>query len=1207
MEEELEQWPGTVVTPEEVAGTDEEEQQWPGQALDPELQALLERNPDITITGDNIDDPRVPVGGSLALDVTEQVRAAGQEQQGPRDYEYYWGNDMPDVDFMTRLSAGLADLSDFLQGVERPPNEAQQARDEADAAANALMEEYRAYYEDAPTAEDYGMDIPGVVEFTGSMNDIRLDVRLNPTGEEGEISVEYNRIPNPDSSAGTRILEQTFNNLYQEFGGLLTEGAILSESELDRRVPDYEPTGAESLFTDLLSFGLPAFGAERATRTALTGLRLANQATRTGRWVGALGGVSGASIAEAIMSGPDSETMIFTPEMVAEAFKIDDPQRAEDMSMLLDGMLLNGTFDGFVYLAGRAAGFVGERFRGARAIFDPQYLRDRSERAALLGIVTSLDPERVVNGQTLGLETLSNRQMPRALTNLAAVLEANSQTIVRIGETVEEVPLDTVNAISRGAAEYIRATYPQLRRGMSDAEWDAFVQAEAVNMTERMIGIARSQEGNAVVRQGIMGMSDAVDRAITGEANRLLEPTELVENPLGAATNTLVDQRNADIAAATADLGTAEELLAQTQRAIGTAVENDPFIQTLLEQQNPLRFFDNAAETEQLREMLGEELFQQFRNGWRAVEDAYAAIPNVPIDTEAFVDSVNAVVQEANILDSSGARTRQILGQIYRAVQPQAALDEAGEVVFESVEELVDRLDGQIGFQDLYRVRQRVSQMIGDTSDPAIAARLRELSQSITDAEDGQLAFVMRSGDPEAAQAAEFADMLYMEQRSRFYNSEPMRQFSELAEARNVGVNTPTDPAFLQRGEADLNAQSVRDILPTTLSDQTGYLFETLRQAFDNPATRRQLDASVADLYVAEGTRRLVAALRNNDGQTADLIIQSFQEQARVLRETNNPLFQQLEEAAQRVERMQAELGSDALVADALVAEARQQLEQAQNTIVSRFVRDRFPELATSSPQAVVTTMLSSADAGDQIAELMAQIDRLPEVQREATRQAFQGAILRSLRDRVFGSSPIGIVEGGTSVNVRAGNLQAITDEVRSSVLEGVRQAFPDSPEIVEGISQALTTLTDTTAPSRLRLAVTGSPTAANLGVRETVSTAILFSLGYMNPTAAAARRVTSEVVDRFEARGRQHAVDTVAGIIAAPQEFAALARAIARRENPSVLRQLQGAFLEAVVDGFRYEIRTPEGDLMNDTAEMWEDLLNSFMSEGNVPEGFEE
>jgi hypothetical protein len=127
----------------------------------------------------------------------------------------------------------------------------------------------------------------------------------------------------------------------------------------------------------------------------------------------------------------------------------------------------------------------------------------------------------------------------------------------------------------------------------------------------------------------------------------------------------------------------------------------------------------------------------------------------------------------------------------------------------------------------------------------------------------------------------------------------------------------------------------------------------------------------------------------------------------------------------------------------------------------------------------------------------------------------------------------------------------------------------------VAGIEAALNGMNAQTSITRLRINQTGSPTAANTGIRDSVSTAILFSLGYMNPKAAAARRLTSEQVERIEAAAEQSSKETVAMILAAPEQFGRLARAVANKEDPSVLGDLRRVFTAAAKNGLRYAGRT--------------------------------
>ena len=185
------------------------------------------------------------------------------------------------------------------------------------------------------------------------------------------------------------------------------------------------------------------------------------------------------------------------------------------------------------------------------------------------------------------------------------------------------------------------------------------------------------------------------------------------------------------------------------------------------------------------------------------------------------------------------------------------------------------------------------------------------------------------------------------------------------------------------------------------------------------------------------------------------------------------------------------------------------------------------------------------------------------------------------------------------------GALQAITDETANSVLSGVRAAFKDKPEVVEGVEFALSELGTTNSYSRLKIARAGSDTAANAGVRDAVSTGILFAFGYMNPTAAAARRLSKAQVDQLERMAEQTRQNAMVAILAAPEEFAYLARAVARKEVPSELDLARNIFLDAAKAGLRYQIRVNPSDAS--IYGMTLSALESLIGAGQQPEGFEE
>jgi hypothetical protein len=1154
-----------------------------------ELEAFLLRN-NITLTGEEPSSNLQAVpGGGIAVDVTAPISAA-TESDGTLDYEAIYGASPEKPSFGSRITAGIQNLSESLGNTDLPPSP-QQTEMAQYEAANALFEaEILEGYEKFPTVAELGSSSTDDLDLIGGDN-VRVFPRV-VTDDEGNVVTEYVRIPPPDSTMWTRILGQAGRDVFQQFAGLATEGAVLRESEIEQRILDYETEGFEELATDILSFGFPAIAAERLGRGAgglIAAGRSTNLATRvnnTAKWVGAS---IGASYAEAVMSTEGDEGMIFTPEQVAELFRIENPEDAASAALIFDGMVFNGIFDGAMAVLGGASRFVGDRVSGVR-LLSQDYRRRASETQAILGAFNVIDP--MLNGSNF-----SRNELVRNMRSLATVLDANSERLVRVGQSQGEVPLDTVTAVMDGATQYIRATRVGQRRaqGMNDEQWEEYVQTEANMMVERTIRLARTRQGAAEVASASASMLEGTGRVLDTEVARLGGTADNVSE----GADNLVNQYNEDVLRRQRNLDAANQDVANLEARIGTAVSDDEFVRDLISAQDPIRFFDDRAEVERLRGLLGDELVDEYRTAWQSVNDAYAAIDNVPIDTEMFIGDVNRVVRDANLLDASGGQTKRILGEIYRAVQPQQSLDAAGDMVIETADELLERLDGQIGFQDLYRVRQRLSNMIGETNDPAIRSRLTELKGSITDANTGQLGFVLNSGDDAAAAAAQAADDLYIRTKSRFDSTEPMRRLSALARERSAGFNTPNPDGFTPRGQGDVDAFVTGQLPPTLASDPSFSLFRSLREAFP-PEKQAMLDEVVGGHLIATGTSALATALRNNDNQTADLILSSFSEQAKTLRETGNPLYRELEEAAARIESIQKGLGSELEKARLIADQAQAMMVRSEDRIVSRFLDPNAPGQALSNPIQIVNNLISGANGPSDVQALMGRINALPPGEREATRSAFQGAILRSVREQVFTATPISV--GATDVAL--GRVRSINSETANSVLQSVRTAFPDEPEVVEGLQGALDFLQQGSIPPRLRVARAGSDTEPNRQLSQAVSTTILATLGYMNPGAATARRLTSGPVAAIEKQMDDTVNQTVAVILSAPREFAALLKAEASNQSPRVINEATKLFFAAAADGIRYQVRTDFNEFyMNVGMSVDQAMENMF----DIPEGFEE
>ena len=145
------------------------------------------------------------------------------------------------------------------------------------------------------------------------------------------------------------------------------------------------------------------------------------------------------------------------------------------------------------------------------------------------------------------MATLDKRSFAEGMRNLSNILDANSEIYVQVGQSGRTIPVDTVNALRQGLAkdakQYILATYPKARRGMTDAEFDEFVERKANDMVERTISLARGSQANEVLRQQQADMLTNVGGVIETEAKRV-NPEGI---PINQTAESLVDQRQGQI------------------------------------------------------------------------------------------------------------------------------------------------------------------------------------------------------------------------------------------------------------------------------------------------------------------------------------------------------------------------------------------------------------------------------------------------------------------------------------------------------------------------------------------------------------------------------------------------------------------------------------------------------------------------------------
>ena len=245
-------------------------------------------------------------------------------------------------------------------------------------------------------------------------------------------------------------------------------------------------------------------------------------------------------------------------------------------------------------------------------------------------------------------------------------------------------------------------------------------------------------------------------------------------------------------------------------------------------------------------------------------------------------------------------------------------------------------------------------------------------------------------------------------------------------------------------------------------------------------------------------------------------------------------------------------------------------------------------------------SLVSGDNAANNVKDLVEQIKTLPAGEREASMAALQSTLLNIVKDAAYTVTPSDAA--GRTVESLAG-AKRLTNERASGILAATAAAFPDDPFMEETLRQALGSLSDMSIASRMKIAKAGSDTAANLGIRDSVSTGILFAFGYMNPTAAAARRITAAQVEAMEKLGKEEQKRIITTALAAPEELAALARAISLGAEEGTLIKLQSEFLKASERTLRYQVRVgPEP--ADKTAEQTDNMLGNVVD--TIGRGFD-
>jgi hypothetical protein len=1042
---------------------------------------------------------------------------------------------------------------------------------------------------------------------------------LPVTGDEtiADYRMEKVLIPDPvlDASAFNRVIEQSARNLYQEFGGLLTEGAILEESEFAASRPDLDQAGGEDLATSILTLAAPVGAAQKLVKytgrfvkylgSGLKSSEIGKASTVTANSIGT-------AIAEAIVSSEGDEGLVVKGSKVSEYLPLSDAA-AEDVAMVVDSMIINGAMDGLLSILVGSGRFLLNKTSAGVKLANKKALETAVRDGTVLEVVKYLDPEFV---------NLNPVEMKLRLRALAGVLNDNRVINLSLGDATKAIDTDTTNAIMMGSEAYIRETRAGMKDKLSEAEFEQFVMDEAAKMSTSMIGLFRSQQSNPLVQAGADRIPDEIGEFMAETAGNLAGEGRTIDQAAQGLAEDVVRQSDVTVAGITAK---ADDVARQTDEILAaqaTVVEDNPIVQDLIVENtgNYGLFNTNNAEVRQeLTDIVASEGYAVFKSTMDQVDAAYKALPEASIDAELLRNQLLEVTRAADALDGSGGRAAAVLRDVFEGFSPQRVgtrtdpIPVAGEAsssaILETPDQVIERITQEVSFKDLYNLKARLASVIDSyRNDPTIQRRLIEFRNHITDADTGQLAHVIATSEEGVSAAYKAADDKYKLAMSTFTNSEPIQRLTDkMQDVRRFDTERGQIPGAFGRNEPDMVLGSDQ-FVDEVVGDQTGTLMSQLSSMLSSVRPDTELNGAFRDLFRAQAANALRDAVQSGAAKGSDtpenLLFEAFRpvrEQLQALGDTD--LLNDMTEAYEQIQKTYGNLGDIKLANDELIKSYGEDILRAQEGIVGMLIDTPgkpnptgvFGPVAstpTSSARNKLAGIMGSENSENRIKELMDKIAILPDqFQRDQAIDALKAISLENIGTRLIGASPTAMKSGTKARgNVSLGAVKKLGEDEASNLLKSINVVYGQDSQMSDAIIDLVNVMYDTSIPSRLRASQAGSDTIINAArdsnIRDAVSTAILLTAGYMNPTAAMLRRMTSVPVAEAEQLQKTVAAHTLATIVANRKQFEKMLKSIADGNEPSakeIAMKIAAETGNQSVLGLRYEFRVQEEDVFGE------------------------
>jgi hypothetical protein len=942
-----------------------------------------------------------------------------------------------------------------------------------------------------------------------------------PFSDEISLKDAADEFNNPDAKVSN--FDKVAMGLGESFGATVEAGAAVAEKAGVEGAMDAVGDLVVNVDTDdsfvdtLLTDAVPAAAAAIGTGGAVAGMTVVQKAPLLIR---ALATTVPAEVAASLGTSTDEGTLLLGEDAslmpIAKGLDLGDEEAdavlEQRFNTMVEGMFMNSVIGG-VLPAGAKIGELGMKF----TLF-PIY-------AAVVGgnAMEKRIYERIAN-QLIDINANSSpEQIVAARQAIAKIVDENKEVIVPMLNKLEEdkkVVLDTTSALLRGVdnpedvARISGVRAGQIQKG-SRAQ-------QTIAASERP-----QAELQADMEQFLQRVGGETDQARVGAMGDAAE--ELAEEARG-----MVDDVSLTASAAQADFDSAaEEVVRRIQ-------ESDVELSGQISKLEDLTGTEIVSGQQASFEAVRDGLIDAQESMTKTKNDLYNSIPEgTEFDYQGFADAVNKAVEEINLLDTSGTRTKGIdlINTIQSVIKPKDVVEEAPFSPFgvsapatttKDFDGLAqEMLDGGVDFRVLYnQVRPEISTLINEAfkrGDDRVAQKLLQVKKAI----DEQVEWVAENGDGEAATAAREAYDYYSGTYAPIWaDGGVIERFGTLYEP------------VMERGvkEAEFREGS-NTLLKDTLSGQNEDAVLNLKTALEQSAD----PAPIADYMISDVINSFASDIRGSGDVSAEVITKmsdrlrqysgalntAFPERA----EQINGFIRAVESAAGNKQKLEEILSKATEEADNVRAAVKQ-------SELGNFLRDTYGKefQTTTNPEKAFVSIFRDGEAVGTIQDILNRVDELPEARRQIVKDGMEVAYFRYLNDAIKGAK----MESAGSQSLKGGNVDNILKE-SSQMLNVGREIFSDRPEMMESITTLLEAARMIQKEKGATPVASMSPTEFNRQATTATNRLIMTFIGPLSRGGAQIRAIAGGVFDYVDPTKRAEIM--LDNILADPNKFIELSR----------------------------------------------------------------